>query len=45
MICRQRPLFRSDHKIFWSKNKGPATHFTAVIVFARVNVVVSFVPL
>jgi len=29
-----RALFLGDHRILWSKNKGPATHFAAVILLA-----------
>jgi len=39
-----RALFLGDHRILWSKNKGPATHFAAVILLACVYVPVSLVP-
>src|SRR5712692_11360760 len=40
----QRALFRGDHRIVWSKNKGPATQFTAVILFPGMDMAVSLKP-
>ncbi len=36
-------LLLGDHLVFWIKDKGPATPFTAVILLAGVNVPVSLV--
>jgi len=40
----QCPLFFGDHNIVRRKNKGPAAHFAAVILFTRVNMPVSLEP-
>src|SRR5262245_42287857 len=37
----QRALFFGDDRIRWRKDKGPATEFATVILFARMNVAVS----
>jgi hypothetical protein len=33
-----------DDRVLWNQDKGPATQFTAVILFARVQVPVPLVP-
>ena len=39
-----RALFLGDHRILWSENKGPATHFAAVILFAGMDVPLPLIP-
>src|SRR5262245_46829558 len=40
----QRTLLLGNQMIFWIADKGPATHFAAVILFAGMNVTISFIP-
>jgi hypothetical protein len=40
----ERALLPYDHLIFWIEDKGPATLFTALVLFPGMDMTVSFVP-
>ena len=40
----ERALLLSDHLSFWIEDKGPATQFTAVILFPGMDMAVSLKP-
>jgi hypothetical protein len=40
----QRSLLLRDEMVLWSKDKGTATEFATMVLFARVNVPVLLVP-
>jgi hypothetical protein len=40
----QRALLLGNHRMFWIEDKGPTTHFAAVVLFPRMDMPISLEP-